>query len=501
MDNLSPCAAHQVTHCHGNSISSWNKWSRRADNKSPSNHITAANILVFAVFSWFCLSYSLSVCRSISCHTLSRTLFFLSFSQASSKAIAASLHRNVLSWGVWRGQEEKESVSLRATAHSASSWTVDCGVSKLFRTASVPDVVGRSPKTAFSSVTFATRKVLPSSSTSQDLVYPSSTPTQHVKLSAVRKVPETFGGRVSSSTTGAMRVSNYQTDVCRQNPTTVTANGLRQAYSAADGLAVRDRGKRRAQRSDTDGGGKRDVIGGSLTNLSSQPSYRACIHLEVPLRSKSSVVFLDKSLSISLADLEGRRAGQPTLYRSTLSIRFGPATRSRSSTDNKPSKTNEGYRRARAATSGHNKHSGRGSSLGHCRGPPSKHRARKVERIAPAHGVNSKAHDSDTQRHSDTLGLLSFRGPGPSNTKAGRQKENADEAAFLTRSNFKHRQRTSNPGPGMNFITSLQKWKSKVPTPIDPNIPFSGSYILKAIVDKTAFPRRNSMLNGVPRWP
>lgn len=407
-------------------------------------------------FLGFRLSYSLSVCRGINCHTLSSTLFLV-FSQASSKAIAASLHRNVLSWGVWRGQEEKESVSLRAIAHSASSQTADCGVFKLFRTASVPDVVGRSPKAAFSSVTFATRKVLPSSSTSQDLVYPSSTPAQHVKVSAVRKVPETFGGRVSSSTTGAMRVSNSQTDVCRQNPTTVTPNGLRQAYSAADGLAVRDRGKRRAQRSDTEGGGKRDVIGGSLTNLSSQPSYRSCIHLEVPLRSKSSVVFLDKSLSISLVELEGRRAGQPTLYRSTLSIRLGAATRCRSSTDNKPSKTNEGCRRAGAATSGHNKHSGRGSSLGHCRGPLSKHRARKVERIAPAHGVNSKAHDSNTQRHSDTLGLLSFRGPGPSNTKAGRRKENADEAAFLTRSNFKHRQRTSNTGPGMNFITSLQK--------------------------------------------
>ncbi|XP_070832939.1 (E2-independent) E3 ubiquitin-conjugating enzyme FATS-like [Chaetodon trifascialis] len=92
-------------------------------------------------------------------------------------------------------------------------------------------------------------------------------------------------------------------------------------------------------------------------------------------------------------------------------------------------------------------HNGGRSGLGHCRGPLSKYWGRKVGQTAPTHGVNSKADDSDTQHHSDTLGLLSFRGPSPSNTKAGRQKGNVDEAAFLTQSNFRQRQHTSNIGP------------------------------------------------------
>ncbi|XP_044070717.1 uncharacterized protein LOC122884635 isoform X2 [Siniperca chuatsi] len=374
--------------------------------------------------------------------------------QASNKDIIPSLHRNVLSWGVWRGQEEKESVSLRAIPHSAYSQTADSesysGGSNLFRTASVPDVMGRSPKTAFSSLTITARKVLPSLSTSQDPVC-TSTPTQPVKVSMPPKLPETFGGRALSISTNTKRVSNSQPNVCRQNPTIVTPNEFRQAYSPADGLAVSDRGKRIAQLeqcrlSYTEANRKQAVIGGSLMNLSSQPSYRSCIHLEVPLRTTSSVVFLVKSLSISFVEPEGRRVGQSTLYRSTLSVRLGVSSCHRSSTD-KPAKTNKGYRRPRAATLGRNKRNGRESGLGHCRGPLSKHWGRRVEQIAPAHGVNIKPDDSDTQHHSPTLGLLSFRGPCPSNTRAGRQKGNADEAAFPTQSNIRHRQHTSNIGP------------------------------------------------------
>lgn len=344
---------------------------------------------------------------------------------------------------------------LREITHSASSHTADSrsysGVSNLFRTASVPNVVGRSPKTAFSSITIAARKVLASHSTSQDPVYPSA-PTR----------AETFGGRVSSMPRSTMRMSNSQPDVCRQKPTVVTPYELRQAHSPADRLAVRDPGLRRVQLvrrrlSDLEGDRKQDVIGGSLMNPSSQPSYRACIHHELPLRSTCSVVFLDKSLSISLVDLDNRRAGQPALYRSTLSVRLGVSSRRRTSTDNKPAKTNEGYRRPRATMLGRNKHNGQGIGLGHSSGPLLKQRGCKVEHKAAAHGFNSKADDSDTQRHSDTLGLLSFRGPSPSNTKAGRQKGNADEAASPTRSNCRQRQHTCNMGSGMNFITSPQK--------------------------------------------
>lgn len=344
-------------------------------------------------------------------------------------------------------------MSLRAITHSQTADSGSHGgVSDLFGAASVPDVMGRSPKSAFSSITIAAQRISPSLSTPQD-----ATLSQPVKVSTPPKLPETFGA--SSIPTSTMRVSNSQQEVCRQNPTSVTPNEFRQAYSAADGLAVRDQRKRKVQRrlSFTEGDWKQSEIGGSLKNLSSQPSYRSCVHLEMPLRSTSSAVFLDKSLSISLVELEGRRAGQPSLYKSTLSVRLGVPPCRRTSTENKPAKVNEGYERPRVAMLDRNKRNGLENGSGHCRSPLSKRRGHKVEQTAPAHGVNSKAEDSDTQRHSTTLGLLSFTGPSPSNTKAGRQKGNADEAAFPIRSNFKHRQHTSNIGPGMNFIPLLQK--------------------------------------------
>lgn len=188
-------------------------------------------------------------------------------------------------------------------------------------------------------------------------------------------------------------------------------------------------------------------------NLSPQPSYRACIYCEVPLRFSTSVMFLDKSLSISLVDLERRRASPPTLYTSSFYFRLSSSCGF--STDNKPAQTNEGYRGPRVAMLGTDECNGRGSSLGHSRGLLIKQQDCKVKQKAAAHGVNSKADDSETQCHSSTLGLLSFRGPSPSNTKTGRQKGNADEASFPTRSDFRHRQHRFNTGPGMNFITFL----------------------------------------------
>uniref|UniRef100_A0A3P8SE09 Centrosomal protein C10orf90 N-terminal domain-containing protein n=1 Tax=Amphiprion percula TaxID=161767 RepID=A0A3P8SE09_AMPPE len=319
---------------------------------------------------------------------------------------------------------------------------------------------GKSAQAVFSSITITARKVQPSPSISKDFLCPSA-PTRPVNVSTLPELPETFGKRAVSIPT--MRVSNSQPDPSRQNPTVLKPNEFRQAYSPADGLAVRDPGKRKVQLvqcrvSCTEEGRKQEAKGGSVMNLfSSQPSYRSCIHHEVPLRCSSSVVFLDKSLCISLDELEGRRAGQPTLYRSALSVRLSASSCRRSSTDNKPTKTNEGYRRTRAAMLGSNKRNGRETTSGHCRGPLSKHWGRKVEQTASARGVNSKADAADTQHHSATLGILAFRGPSPSNTKAGRQKGNADEAGFSARSNFRRRQNTFNPGPGMNFITLIQK--------------------------------------------
>ncbi|XP_034538482.1 uncharacterized protein LOC117812047 [Notolabrus celidotus] len=397
------------------------------------------------------------------CSWTSPSLSTPNINEASSKDIAASLHKNVLSWGVWRGPDQKESVSPRAITHSAYSHTAErrsySGVSSLFRTASVPDVVGGSPKTAFSSITIATRKVLPSFSTLREPVYPSA-PAQPIKVSTVPKV--TFGRGVLSLPVSRMRVSNSQSDMCRQNSTTITPNDFTQAYSPADELALRDRAKRKVQLvrhglSHTDGNRKQETMYGSLTDPSSQPSYRSCVHLEVPLRSASSVVFLDKSLCISLAELEGRRASQPTLFRSTFSVRLCGSSCSSFSKNNKTAKTNLGYGRPRSAKLGGYKQNIQESNSG----PPPKHRGDKVEKIAPALGVNSNAYGSDTQHCGAASGLLSFRRPSHSNTKAGRQKGNADEAAFLVRNNFKQRQYTSNTQPVDSTTCSKQTRSNK----------------------------------------
>ncbi|XP_030011065.1 uncharacterized protein LOC115433741 [Sphaeramia orbicularis] len=370
--------------------------------------------------------------------------------EASSKDVAASLHKNVLSWAVWRGHEEKRSVSFRAVTPSAISQAAGSfpcsGVSNLFRAASVPDVVGRSPNT-LSSITITTQKVTSTGSTSLRPVDLSS-----LKPPTKVSTPEPFGTRDFSNSTCAMRMTNSKSDKRAQTPTISKPNEFRQSYSPSDRLATIDPGRRKVQlvqrrQSHTVGDTNLHVMDGSLMRLPSETSQCSRIHLDVPLRSVTSVVFLDKSLCISLADLEKRRVGRPSLYRSALSLRLGVSSRQKSSTDNKPTKTNDGCKRPRAAMLAGNKCSGRDSGFGHYRGLQSKQWGRKVEQIAPTYGVNSETHDSDTQRHCAALGLLSFRGPSTSNIKACRQKGNADEAAYPTHSNFKQRQHTLNIGP------------------------------------------------------
>lgn len=243
-----------------------------------------------------------------------------------------------------------------------------------------------------------------------------------------------------------LRVSNSPSSVCRQSCTIVIPDELRQVYAPADGLAMKDQEKRKVQvvplrLSLTEGDRKQDMIGGSFATRSSQPSYRTCIHFEVPLRSKSSVVFLDKSLLISLMDLDGRGAGKPTLYRSTLSVRLGVSSCRRFPNDYKAAKMHEVHRVAMLDQKQHIC----GSRSGHCNIEGS-----VVERIAPSCNVSSKAIDAETHFHSNTLGLLAFRRPSPLNTKTGIQKKNADETAFLTHDEFRQKKPASSTGTGMN---------------------------------------------------
>ncbi|XP_078144744.1 (E2-independent) E3 ubiquitin-conjugating enzyme FATS [Centroberyx gerrardi] len=92
------------------------------------------------------------------------------------------------------------------------------------------------------------------------------------------------------------------------NPAMVRRNEFRQSYSTADGFAMREPGKRKIQplqhrHSYTEGDRNQDLIGDSFNPLTSQPSYRSCVHLEVPLSDlQNSVSKLFHPLSISLKE-------------------------------------------------------------------------------------------------------------------------------------------------------------------------------------------------------
>ncbi|CAG6016904.1 unnamed protein product [Menidia menidia] len=260
-----------------------------------------------------------------------------------------------------------------------------------------------------------------------------------------------------------MRVSNYQPDMCRQNPTIFVPNDFRRAHSPADELATRDPGKRKVQLVQSKLSHKeQEVAGGSVIKmLFSKPSYRSCVHLEVPLRSISSVVFLDKSLCISLAELEKRRTGQTILYKSALSCNFGVPSSCTSTVDDIQTKTSEDYGRARVAMLRCTEHDVQEDSSGHSTVLFSKHERQKAVQTLHTRRVNSKTGDSHTQSHRASFELLSFKGPCASNVKAGRQRGNADEAAFSAQSNFRHGRHTFNLGQVESEAWSKQARSNK----------------------------------------
>lgn len=281
---------------------------------------------------------------------------------------------------------------------------------EMFRAAAVPEVVGEGPNTTFRSICPAPREVQPS----WESIHP-----------ACEGVP------YASTTISSMsRVSNSRPGRCGQNG--MTACELRRMCSADDGAALRDGekgGRAEGHRlTDAEGDGKADVRVRSFVDRSTQRSHWSCVHIEVPLVFNSSTLFLDKSLLISDIELEGRTVGEPALFRSTLSIRLGASPR------NQPAKRGQG-RGGQAASPGHQ--SGGGA----------------VQQTVPACYVTGRAADSDPKLHGNPLGLLSFRRPEPSNTQTRWLKENVDEPL------------TSNLIPGMNFITSPQKWQRSASVP------------------------------------
>lgn len=282
-----------------------------------------------------------------------------------------------------------------------------------FRAAAVPEVMGEGPNTTFHSICPAAWEVQPS----WESIHP-DTPWEGVTYS-------------SSTTSSTSRVSNSQ-----PGQSGMTACELRQMCSADDGAVLRDGEKggpaERHRLVDAEGDGKPGVHVRSFVDRSAQRSHWSCVYIEVPLMFNSSTLFLDKSLLISIIELEDRTVGEPALFRSTLSIRLGASPR------NQPAKRGQG-RGGQAASPGH--------QSGGC----------AVQQTVPSCYVTGGAADSDPQLHVNPLGLLSFRRPEPSNTQTGWLKENADE--------FQRELLTSSLDPGMNFITSPQKWQRSVSIP------------------------------------
>uniref|UniRef100_A0A8C6S4A1 ALMS motif domain-containing protein n=1 Tax=Neogobius melanostomus TaxID=47308 RepID=A0A8C6S4A1_9GOBI len=334
-------------------------------------------------------------CRSLQNNTAANS------SEASVRDIAASVHRNVLSWAVWQGHKEKKSVSFAALTPAASSQAVrsiSCSTApSLLRTRNVPDVVGPDPGT---------------SAPTQNV----STALDVVRASSMRFLtPQPFGKGGFSKARNTMRMTNSQSNFYGQTTSMVKPNALRQTYSPSDRLAVKGPGKRKEQvvQSEWDGN-----LEGSPNQASSRTFFCSRVHFDIPPSSIISAVILVKSLCISLEDLKTN----PTLYLSTLSCHLSV------SSVKKYKKTN--HRRASRCRES-------GGGLTHSKGLQSKWQSHKVRQTPPAHSASTV--DSDLQAHSATTRLLSFRGPSPPYIKATERKGNADEKKQAAQGNFEHR--------------------------------------------------------------
>ncbi|XP_061546801.1 uncharacterized protein LOC133410076 [Phycodurus eques] len=151
-----------------------------------------------------------------------------------------------------------------------------------------------------------------------------------------------------------MRVCNGRQEVCQRDSAMMRPNEGRQAHSAADGLTLSGPGNRTVQIAEGDVK-SRFVIDVSIIQTSPPPSYRTCIRREVPPRCTSSIVFLDKLFSASLAAPDWRGAAQNVRYKSTLFVRLSLLC---------ASTTKEGSRGPKATVLGGEQHDG-GESWGH----------------------------------------------------------------------------------------------------------------------------------------
>lgn len=236
------------------------------------------------------------------------------------------------------------------------------------------------------------------------------------------------------------------------DPAVFMSNHPRQVHSPANGLSVGYPGTMKVQvvrckLNCSEKDQKQEVTDSfGIKTSPSELCYRVCIHRIIPLRSCSSAVFLDKSLCISLTELAaGTRRVQSPLHRSALTCQLGVQSLCRSTTDKKTNNTKEVYRKGNFKMCNDQE-----KRLDHRGGPLSKCRGHRTNQKASPRGINSKDDYSEKQSLCTSLGL-SFREPPASNTKAAKQKGNANEAAFSAPSNSSHRQHTFTFSPGMNF--------------------------------------------------
>ena len=310
----------------------------------------------------------------------------------------------------------------------------------LQRATSVPDVLGGETKAGFSSITITSRKV---SNThiyqSHETLHPHAQPHQVSTARLLTKSPA-----LSSEST---KSSKSALEIQRASILKVTED--RQGSSIFDRVLMRGAGRKRAglpeyRYSYTEGHKSQDA-GQSSRSLPPLHSFRSCLHLEVPPVSSSSVLFLNKSLSISLGQAED---GSSRVHRSTLSLSVGRTPHHRSPKTNPQTDCRISRVKQECTWKLDNQRADSGHSGGHAL----QRWGCEILRVTCSDGANRQSTDSDTQR--STPRLLSFREPGLSYTGASWQNGNADEKCYPPFSNFRHKHPTCNVNPGRNLIST-----------------------------------------------
>lgn len=356
---------------------------------------------------------------------------------------------------MWRGQGERASTSpsLMRPTHSGDSQrgghVPHRGSPTLLRMASVPNVLGGRPKTGFSSITITSCRI--SQSGANRSHYP------HQPILPIR--PSTSLNPVMSHVLSSA-IPKHSQVVTRNKATIVKVTVYRQSYSACAKVQMRGPGMRIAwpeHRHSYTGEDSLKDNGSSFRPFSLQPSFRSCVQLEVRWRSANTVLYLDKSLSISIGQPE---VTKPVVHRSTLSLYVGGSSDIGTSMDYP--KTLQDLRRSMGALSCTHRWDNLETDVGYSRGSSSTKGDYEVPKMVDTDGIKNRT--SDLTAHNLTSGLFSSaRGRGDSYSGASQHNGIADELCCRRLRNSTHRHPAFNISPGMNFISPCQGKTLKYP--------------------------------------